>query len=71
MVENWVDKTGKLLAFEREHPECCFRIKYEDVVFNPPETLRPMFAFLNLEWSDTLLDICRAPFKVKKGEHRA
>ena len=56
MVENWVDKTGKLLAFEREHPERCFRVKYEDVVLNPPETLRRMFAFLNLEWSDTLLD---------------
>jgi hypothetical protein len=56
MVENWIDKTGKLLAFEREHGERCFRIKYEDVVLNPPETLRRMFSFLNLEWSDTLLD---------------
>jgi len=71
MVENWVDKTGKLLAFEREHPECCFRIKYEDVVFNPPETLRPMFAFLNLEWSDTLLDaIFTAPHDAGFGDRK-
>jgi hypothetical protein len=56
MVENWVDKTGKLLAFEREQQERCFRVKYEDVVLNPPETLRRMFAFLNLEWSDALID---------------
>lgn len=56
MVENWIDKTGKLLAFEREHQERCFRIKYEDLVLNPPETLRRMFTFLNLEWSETLLD---------------
>lgn len=56
MVENWIDKNSKLLAFERRHPDSCFRIKYEDVVLNPPETLRRMFAFLNLEWSDTLID---------------
>lgn len=56
MVENWIDKTGRLLAFEREHREQCFRVKYEDVVLSPTETLRRMFAFLNLEWSDALLD---------------
>jgi hypothetical protein len=56
MVENWVDKTGKLLAFEREHGERCFRVRYEDVVLNPPGTLRRLFAFLDLEWSDSLID---------------
>jgi hypothetical protein len=55
MVENWVDKTRKLLAFEREHPQRTFRVKYEEMVLNPPATLRPMFAFLDLEWSDDLL----------------
>jgi hypothetical protein len=56
MVENWVDKTGTLLAFEREHGERCFRVRYEDVVLNPPRTLRRLFAFLDLEWSDGLID---------------
>lgn len=55
MVENWVDKTRKLLAFEREHPARSFRVKYEELVLNPPQTLRPMFAFLDLEWNDDLL----------------
>jgi hypothetical protein len=56
MVENWVDKNAALLAFEREQGERCFRVRYEDVVWNAPETLRRMFAFLELEWSDNLID---------------
>jgi protein-tyrosine sulfotransferase len=71
MVENWIDKTGKLLAFEREHQERCFRIKYEDVVLNPPATLRRMFTFLNLEWSDTLIDaIFTAPHDAGSGDRK-
>ncbi|HEX8131371.1 MAG TPA: sulfotransferase [Pyrinomonadaceae bacterium] len=71
MVENWIDKTGTLLAFEREHPERCFRIKYEDVVLNPTETLRRMFTFLNLEWSDTLIDaIFTAPHDAGSGDRK-
>jgi putative sterol carrier protein len=71
MVENWIDKTRKLLAFEREHQERCFRIKYEDVVLNPPETLRRMFNFLNLEWSDSLIDaIFTAPHDAGSGDRK-
>jgi predicted lipid carrier protein YhbT len=71
MVENWVDKTGKLLAFEREHGERCFRVRYEDVVLNPAETLRRMFAFLDLEWSDSLIDaIFTTPHDPGSGDRK-
>lgn len=56
MVENWIDKTRKLLQFERESPERCFRIKYESYIFNPTEALSPMFAFLGVTWDASLLD---------------
>jgi protein-tyrosine sulfotransferase len=33
-----------------------FRIKYESLVQSPEESLRPLFAFLGVEWDDGLLD---------------
>lgn len=56
MLESWIEKTRTLLDFEREHPHRCFRIRYESLVREPAETLRPLFDFLNLDWEDDLLD---------------
>jgi hypothetical protein len=31
----WVIATGPLLAFEREHPQSCLRVRFEDLTRNP------------------------------------
>ncbi|MBC6477899.1 MAG: sulfotransferase [Hormoscilla sp. GM7CHS1pb] len=65
MVENWIDKTRKLLQFEREIPERCFRIKYESYILNQTQALSPMFEFLGVTWDASLLD---SVFSVKHDQ---
>lgn len=55
-VDSWIDKTNKMLMFEREHPLKCFRIKYESIVTNPVETLGPLFEFAGLGLDPSMLD---------------
>jgi hypothetical protein len=55
MLENWLDKTESLLRFEKSHSKTC-RLKYEDLIANPGQTLDTIFKFLELEWNPSLLD---------------
>lgn len=64
-ADSWADKTSTILAFEREHPEQCFSLKYEELVANPEAILQPMFEFLGVEWDEGLLD---AVFKTKHDQ---
>jgi putative sterol carrier protein len=56
MIDNWVDKTTKLLLFELQNPSRCFRIKYESLVFNPAEAIPRLFYFLNVAREPDILD---------------
>ncbi|HEX5876320.1 MAG TPA: sulfotransferase [Pyrinomonadaceae bacterium] len=56
MVESWVEKTTTLLEFELAHTSQCFRIKYENLVAEPSQTLAPMFASFGLDWDESLLN---------------
>jgi hypothetical protein len=56
LVENWIDRTNELLAFERAHAAQCFRVKYESLILDPPGTLQPLFEFLGVAWQPQLLD---------------
>lgn len=55
MVDSWIEKTSVLLEFEMVHAEQCFRLKYENLVTEPSQTLPAMFAALGLEWDERLL----------------
>lgn len=55
-ADSWADKTEKLLRFERENPEQCFRMKYESLVADPEGALGPMFDFIGVGWDPALLD---------------
>ena len=55
MVDSWIEKTSVLLEFEMAHAEQCFRLKYENLVTEPSQTLPAMFAALGLEWDERLL----------------
>lgn len=49
MLRSWADKTEKILEFEHRWPDRCHRLRYEDLVRRPAETLAGMLKFLDLE----------------------
>jgi putative sterol carrier protein len=55
-LDSWVEKTTKMLTFERRMGAQCMRVKYESLALKPAETLRPMFEFLGVAWDDALVD---------------
>lgn len=55
LASYWADVTEALLDCERELPGQTFRIRYEDVVARPAETLEGLFKFLGREWDPGLL----------------
>jgi hypothetical protein len=55
-ADNWALRTKAQLKFEREHPDQCFRVKYESLVADPGPIVRSMFEFLGVEWDEELLD---------------
>ncbi|HST23389.1 MAG TPA: sulfotransferase [Blastocatellia bacterium] len=72
MAQSWVDRTKKLLNFEREHASNCFRIKYESVISDTTETLNQLFAFLDLEWDEKLQDtVFSTPHDFGPGDIKA
>lgn len=48
MIENWIEKTTKILEFEHKNSARCFRVTYESMVLNPEKTLSELFAFLGV-----------------------
>jgi hypothetical protein len=45
----WISLAGPVLAFEREHPESCLRVRYEDLAEEPGRTERDILQFLALD----------------------
>ncbi len=52
----WADNADVLTGFEAKHQELCQRVRYEDMVRKPQETLSALFKFLDLPWQDAYLD---------------
>jgi hypothetical protein len=44
----WVDRTAKMLAFERLWPEQCLRVRYEDLVTKTDEVLDGVWDFIGV-----------------------
>jgi hypothetical protein len=57
----WVDHVSSALAWEKRHPELCFRVRYEDLVTGPEETVTAIQRFLGVEES---LSVLTAAFRV-------
>jgi Sulfotransferase family len=58
-AQMWADKVGAMLAFERANPGACLRVRYEDMITKPKDTLSGICAFLGVEWSEELLSADR------------
>lgn len=48
MLRSWAEKTEKILDFERRWADRCLRLRYEDLVRQPAETLAGVLEFLDL-----------------------
>lgn len=44
----WLSCAREILAFEEAHPASCHRVRYEDLVTAPEETVSAMFGFLEV-----------------------
>jgi protein-tyrosine sulfotransferase len=49
VADYWVSHTRAIVRFEKAHPECCFRLRYEDFVADPEGTAAKLFDFLGEE----------------------
>lgn len=55
MLDSWLEKTGKLIAFEQAHTGQCIRINYESLVLQPEHILEKLFNFLGEPWDESLI----------------
>ncbi len=55
MMSAWVDNTAQLLAVEQREPDRRIRIRYEDLVTAPEESLRRLLDFIGVDWQEDLL----------------
>lgn len=46
---HWLAAVQSMMAFEEKHPDACHRVRYEDLVTAPEETVAAMFSFLGAE----------------------
>jgi protein-tyrosine sulfotransferase len=60
MVENWADKTERIVDFERDHSGSCVRLRYEDLVAGPTAQMSRIFDFLGIGWSYDILEAALA-----------
>jgi protein-tyrosine sulfotransferase len=56
MVSAWIDSTSTALDFEQRNAERCCRIRYEDLVTAPEQTVRRLLDFIGVGWQADLLD---------------
>ena len=56
-IQRWVSDVGKGLAYA-DHPRS-YALRYEDLIRQPEQTLKDVFRFLGIEWSEAVLDYHR------------
>lgn len=69
MIDNWLEKNNKLLAFERAHSQQCIRVNYESLVSEPERILAELFGFLGEDWDGSLVEsVFRLPHDQGDGD---
>lgn len=54
----WLATTQSILAFESSHPGVCYRVRYEDLVTSPEETVTAILSFLGAELMPGIAQRC-------------
>jgi protein-tyrosine sulfotransferase len=64
LVSYWLSHVGRALSWEEDNPELCHRLRYEDLVTRPDETLTRVFEFFgvtpDLSTQGRAFDVARA-----------
>ncbi len=69
MVENWLEKSKKIIQFEESHRNQSFRVSYEALVCEPERVLDKLFNFLGESWNQELIDaIFKMPHDQGNGD---
>lgn len=55
LARYWLDHVDAALAWEEQHPEACIRVRYEDLVANPEQTMLNVQAFLGVHHEPEVL----------------
>lgn len=55
LARYWLDHVTRALAWERHHPDACFRVRYEDLVTNPGPTMEKLQTFLGVSADSSVL----------------
>jgi protein-tyrosine sulfotransferase len=55
LASYWLDHVERALAWEKEHPEACYRVRYEDLVLSPAEAVAGIQRFLGVSEDVTVL----------------
>jgi hypothetical protein len=61
VADYWVSHTRSILRFEKAHPECCFRLRYEDFVADPEGQAAKLFDFLDEDQVPGISAACLRP----------
>jgi hypothetical protein len=59
-----------MLAFQAQHPGVTYAIRYEQLVANPENTLRPACAFLGLDFAPEMVDFASARHDIGFGDEK-
>jgi hypothetical protein len=49
LASYWLDHVDRALRWEREHPQSCYRVRYEDLVLRPEDTVGAILRFLGVD----------------------
>ncbi len=56
LIGYWLDRTGRMLAFEAAAPERCIRVKFEGLVESPAATIASVLEFIGAQPRPGLID---------------
>ena len=63
----WLENTRIMLAFERECPERCLRVRYEDLVSDPETAAERIFTFIGVPQVPGISEWCLAAEHDRSG----
>jgi hypothetical protein len=49
LARYWLDNAAQIAAIEEEHPDRCFRIRYEDLVTEPEDAALEIYSFIGVD----------------------
>ena len=64
------DQQQKMQAFQQSHPEHCIGLRYERLVAAPEQEIRAACAFLDVAYTQEMLDFQKAPHDIGFGDEK-